>query len=52
MTHREMHALARRLRYDKTPVTDLEMGEAARAIYDLLLEVEVLTNRRDEDAKW
>ena len=42
-------ALARRLRYDKTPVTDIEIGEAARAIFDLLLEVEVLMHRRPDN---
>ena len=49
MTHKEMQALASRLRHNATPVTDLEIGEAARAIYDLLLEVEVLIHRRDND---
>ncbi len=45
MTHDEMRALATRLWHDKTSVTDLELGEAARAIYDLLEEVFTVAQR-------
>ncbi len=41
--------LAWRLRYDKTPVTDIEIGEAARAIFDLLQLVENLGEEPDDD---
>ena len=32
----EIRLLARRLRFDKTPVTEIEIGEAGSALYDLL----------------
>lgn len=40
--------LAWRLRYDKTPVTDIEIGEAARAIFSLLALVENLGEEHDD----
>ena len=32
----KIQELAKRLRYDKTPVTKIEIGEAALALYELL----------------
>ena len=44
-------ALARRLRYDGTPVTDIEMGEASKVIFELLDFVEETYKEENEMTK-
>ena len=41
--------LAWRLLYDKAPVTDIEIGEAARALFELLKLVENQGKEIDSD---